>query len=51
MDDDQLDGCQAVLEATEYDDEATVALRPLFPRGMADARLADDWVELFGTPT
>lgn len=48
MEPDDLDGCGAMLAATEHDDALTATLRPLFPRGQADADLADDWLGLFG---
>lgn len=47
-DDDFLDGCEEVLVNEDYDDDDTVALRPLFPTGDPEWPVkADEWRSLF----
>lgn len=46
-DDDMLDGCDIDF-AAEADDEATQAMRPLFPTGVADPELAQKYRRLGG---
>jgi hypothetical protein len=51
MDDllEELDGCAVVMASTDYDDELTAELRPLFPGDLVGPVewLAEQWRELF----
>lgn len=44
---DDLDGCQAVQDSPDVDDDDTAELRALFPDGVADDTKADEWRQLF----
>lgn len=46
IDDDFLDGCEIDF-AEHADDEETQLLRPLFPRGLDDAHLEEEWRQIF----